>query len=67
MTVIDVHAHILPRSLVSAYEQGREWFGTMVERTAEGRTQLTTGPRRNQMSTPEYWFDYPERIPLMDK
>ncbi|NND49945.1 MAG: amidohydrolase family protein, partial [Rhizobiales bacterium] len=67
MTTIDIHAHILPRSLVRAYEEGREWFGTKVERTAEGRTQLTTGPRRNQMSTPEYWLDYPDRIPLMDK
>ncbi len=66
MAIIDIHAHILPRSLAEAHNEGRDWFGTKVERTAEGRTQLTTGTRKNQMSTPEYWLDYPERIPLMD-
>lgn len=37
MTVIDVHAHILPQSAVRAYEQERDWFGTTITKTAEGK------------------------------
>ncbi|MFQ3361696.1 MAG: amidohydrolase family protein [Alphaproteobacteria bacterium] len=66
MKKIDIHAHILPRSVSDAYNNNEKWFGTSIERTTEGRTLLLTGKRKNAMSTPEYWLDYKERIPLMD-
>lgn len=67
MKVIDIHAHILPASLRKAFENGEPWYGTKIERNSEGRTILTTGSRRNEMSTPEYWVPYEQRIALMDE
>jgi len=67
MKVIDIHAHILPASLRKAFENGEPWYGTKIERNSEGRTILTTGSRRNEMSTPEYWIPYEQRIALMDE
>ena len=67
MKVIDIHSHILPASLRNAYTNGKDWFGSKVERTKEGRTILTTGKRKNVMSTPEYWVPYKDRIMLMDE
>lgn len=67
MKVIDIHSHILPASLRNAYSNGKDWFGSKVERTKEGRTILTTGKRKNVMSTPEYWVPYKDRIMLMDE
>ena len=66
MKVIDIHSHILPASLRVAYENNELWYGTKIERNNEGRTILTTGKRKNVMSTPEYWTSYNERIALMD-
>jgi|TARA_Y100000287_G_C14226617_1_gene359376 aminocarboxymuconate-semialdehyde decarboxylase len=66
MKVIDIHSHILPASLRVAYENNELWYGTKIERNKEGRTILTTGKRKNVMSTPEYWTPYKERIALMD-
>ena len=66
MKVIDIHSHILPASLRVAYENNELWYGTKIERSKEGRTILTTGKRKNVMSTPEYWTPYKERITLMD-
>lgn len=67
MKVIDIHSHILPASLRNAHANGKNWFGSKVERTNEGRTILTTGKRKNVMSTPEYWVPYKDRIMLMDE
>ncbi|MBH20265.1 MAG: hypothetical protein CML98_00640 [Rhodobiaceae bacterium] len=67
MKVIDIHSHILPASLRDAYSNGNDWFGSKVKRTKEGRTILTTGKRKNVMSTPEYWVPYKDRIMLMDE
>ena len=67
MKVIDIHAHILPASLRKSFENGEPWYGTKIERNSEGRTILTTGSRRNEMSTPEYWVPYEQRIALMDE
>ena len=67
MKIIDIHAHILPASLRKAFENGEPWYGTKIERNSEGRTILTTGSRRNEMSTPEYWIPYEQRIALMDE
>ena len=66
MTVIDIHSHILPASLRVAYQNSEPWYGTKIERNEQGRTILTTGKRKNVMSTPEYWTPYKERIALMD-
>tara|TARA_Y100000590_G_C15742489_1_gene1020774 strand:+ start:264 stop:1253 length:990 start_codon:yes stop_codon:yes gene_type:complete len=67
MKIIDIHTHILPTSLRKAYEDGDKWYGTEIKRNNEGRTILTTGKRRNVMSTPEYWVSYDDRINLMDE
>ena len=54
MTVIDIHSHILPASLRVAYQNNEPWYGTKIERNQQGRTILTTGKRKNVMSTPTF-------------
>ena len=67
MTVIDVHAHILPQSAVRAYEQEREWFGTTITKTAEGKPGLQTGSYRMNLGAVEYWLPPRDRLPFMDE
>lgn len=67
MTVIDVHAHILPQSAVRAYEEERDWFGTTVTKTAEGKPGLQTGSYRMNLGAVEYWLPPKDRLPFMDE
>lgn len=67
MAVIDVHAHILPQSAVRAHEAGREWFGTSIGKTAEGKPALQTGSYRMNLGAVEYWLPPEDRIPFMDE
>lgn len=67
MTVIDVHAHILPESAVRAYEEERDWFGTTITKTAEGKPGLQTGSYKMNLGAVEYWLPHKERLPFMDE
>ena len=67
MTVIDVHAHILPESAVRAYEEEREWFGTTITKTETGRPALQTGSYKMNLGAVEYWLPHKDRIPFLDE
>jgi aminocarboxymuconate-semialdehyde decarboxylase len=67
MPVIDVHAHILPQSAVRASEQEREWFGTTITKTADGKPSLQTGAYKMNLGAVEYWLPPKDRIPFMDE
>jgi len=44
---IDLHAHMMPRGLWSAADEGRAWRGATYERDAEGRGWLVVGGVRS--------------------
>jgi aminocarboxymuconate-semialdehyde decarboxylase len=67
MTVIDVHAHILPESAVRAFDQGRDWFGTTITKTADGKPGLQTGSYKMNLGAVEYWLPHQKRLPFMDE
>jgi aminocarboxymuconate-semialdehyde decarboxylase len=67
VTVIDVHAHILPESAVRAHEQGRDWFGTTITKTADGKPGLQTGSYKMNLGAVEYWLPHKKRLAFMDE
>jgi len=64
--VVDVHAHLLPRSAIAAAESGNEWFGSRIETDSQGRPEIVTGDYRVSMGGPAHWESVEQRITKMD-
>ena len=64
--VVDVHAHLLPRSAIAAAEIGAEWFGSRIETDSLGRPEIVTGDYRVSMGGPAHWESIEQRITKMD-
>lgn len=64
--VIDVHAHLLPRSAIAAAESGSDWFGSTVKRDELGRPQIITGDYSVSLGGPVHWESMSERVERMD-
>jgi aminocarboxymuconate-semialdehyde decarboxylase len=65
MKSIDVHAHLVPRSLWRAADAGREWHGFRHE-PGEGLGTLLGNGKRTQFSSPNVRFTPEERLADMD-
>jgi aminocarboxymuconate-semialdehyde decarboxylase len=65
MKSIDIHAHLVPRSLWRAAEAGREWHGFRHEPREGVGTVLGNG-RRSTFSSPKVRFTPEERLADMD-
>ncbi|MFT7474818.1 MAG: aminocarboxymuconate-semialdehyde decarboxylase [Verrucomicrobiales bacterium] len=65
--VIDVHAHLLPRSAIAAAESGGEWFGSSIEDDDMGRPVIITGERREGMGGKAHYESMERRIERMDE
>ena len=65
-SVVDVHAHLLPRSAISAAESGSDWFGSRIEKDSLGRPEIVTGDYRVSMGGPAHWESVEQRITKMD-
>lgn len=64
--VVDVHAHLLPRSAIAAAENGTAWFGSQVERDALGRPEIVTGDYRVSLGGKVHWESIEQRVERMD-
>jgi aminocarboxymuconate-semialdehyde decarboxylase len=65
--VIDVHAHLLPRSAIAAAENGEAWFGSEIERDDLGRPVVVTGERREGMGGKAHYESIERRLERMDE
>src|SRR5262245_62836271 len=65
MKTIDIHSHLVPRSLWQAIEAGREWHGFRHE-PGDGFGALLGGGRRTSFSSPKVRFTPEERLKDMD-
>ena len=63
---IDFHAHMLPDAIKQVRGTGKEWFGTLVEDTAQGTPSLVTSGRRSNMGSAAYWERPEARLERMD-
>ena len=55
MKTIDIHAHLVPRSLWQAAEAGREWHGFRHE-PGDGIGSMLGGGRRISFTSPKVRF-----------
>jgi aminocarboxymuconate-semialdehyde decarboxylase len=67
LRVIDIHAHLLPRSAIAAAEAGEEWFGSTIERNEAGHPVVVTGDYRVGMGGPAHFESMERRIERMDE
>jgi aminocarboxymuconate-semialdehyde decarboxylase len=65
MRTIDIHAHVVPRSLWQAAEAGREWYGFRHE-GGEGLGTFLGGGKRTGFTSPKVRFTPEERLADMD-
>src|SRR6058998_2863291 len=65
MKTIDIHAHLVPRSLWQAAEAGREWHGFRHE-PGDGIGSMLGGGRRISFTSPKVRFTPEERLKDMD-
>ncbi len=65
--VIDVHAHVLPRSAIAATEGGGSWHGSTIEDDHLGRPVIVTGERREGMGGRAHYESMERRIERMDE
>ncbi len=65
MKTIDIHAHLVPRSLWQAADAGREWYGFRHE-PGDGIGAMLGGGKRTSFSTPKVRFTPEERLRDMD-
>lgn len=65
--VIDVHAHLLPRSAIAAAENGSGWFGSEIETDQLGRPVIITGERREGMGGKAHYESMERRVERMDE
>lgn len=66
MKTIDIHAHLVPRSLWKAVDERREWYGYRHE-PGEGLGSLIGGGRRNAFTSPKLRYTAEERLKDMDE
>jgi aminocarboxymuconate-semialdehyde decarboxylase len=64
--VVDVHAHVIPRSALDEADSGREWFGSIIERDGAGRPVAITNGRRMTFGSAEHFLPFEARIERMD-
>lgn len=64
--VIDVHAHLLPRSAIAAEAAGTDWFGSRVVRDGQNRPVISTGDYSVTMGGPVHWQPIDDRLAHMD-
>lgn len=64
--VVDVHAHLLPRSAIAAANDRVEWFGSTVERDELGRPRIITGDYAVSLGGPVHWESIAQRVERMD-
>src|SRR5262245_41479342 len=65
MKTIDIHAHLVPRSLWQAAEAGQPWYGFRHER-GEGLGVMVGGGKRTSFTSPQVRFTPEERLHDMD-
>ena len=65
--VIDMHAHLLPRSAIAAAAAGSDWFGSGIEDDELGRPIIITGDRREKMGGKAHYETMERRIERMDE
>ena len=65
MKTIDIHAHLVPRSLWQAADAGREWHGFRHE-PGDGLGTMLGGGRRTAFNSPKVRFTPAERLKDMD-
>jgi len=65
MRTIDIHAHLVPRSLWQAADSGREWHGFRHE-PGEGLGTVVGGGKRTQFTSPKVRFTPEQRLGDMD-
>ena len=65
MKSIDIHAHLVPRSLWQAVEAKREWYGHRHE-PGEGLGTVIASGKRTQFNSPKVRFTPEERLKDMD-
>ena len=65
MKTIDIHAHLVPKSLWRAVAEGREWYGYR-HRPGEGIGTLEGNGKRHVYNSPKVRFTPEERIADMD-
>jgi aminocarboxymuconate-semialdehyde decarboxylase len=64
--VVDVHAHVIPRSALDEADTGNSWFGSMIERDGAGRPVAITNGRRMVFGSAEHFLPFHLRIERMD-
>jgi aminocarboxymuconate-semialdehyde decarboxylase len=65
MRTIDIHAHLVPRSLWNAVDARAEWYGFRYE-AGEGLGAIVGGGKRTALATPKMRFTPQERLKDMD-
>jgi aminocarboxymuconate-semialdehyde decarboxylase len=65
MKTIDIHAHLVPRSLWEAADAGNEWYGFRHE-PGDGLGTVLGNGKRTQFNSPKVRFTPEERIADMD-
>lgn len=65
MKTIDIHAHLVPRSLWQAAEAGKDWHGFRHE-PGEGVGTVVGGGRRTSFTSPKVRFTPEQRLQDMD-
>jgi aminocarboxymuconate-semialdehyde decarboxylase len=65
MRTIDIHAHVVPRSLWKASDAGAEWHGFRHEK-GDGAGAVTGGGVRSGLTSPKLLYTPEERIKDMD-
>ena len=65
MKTIDIHAHLVPRSLWKAAEANTEWFG-FCHQPGAGAGIVTGGGMRTDLTSPKVRFTPEERLKDMD-
>src|ERR687895_714612 len=65
MKSIDIHAHVVPRSLWKAADAGKEWYGFRHE-AGEGLGTMVGNGKRTHLPTPKVRYTPEERLKDMD-
>jgi aminocarboxymuconate-semialdehyde decarboxylase len=65
MRSIDIHAHVVPRSLWNAVDARAEWYGFRHE-SGEGLGTIVGGGKRTSLPTPKVRYTPEERLKDMD-
>jgi aminocarboxymuconate-semialdehyde decarboxylase len=65
MRTIDIHAHLMPRSLWQTVATGRDWYGTRYE-DGQGHGTTVTNGKKSRLTSPKVRFTPEERLADMD-